>query len=179
MKKNRNAGTLVLTAAAVLLLLSLTVRTAMAYFTTYAVAQGGYPIQLGFSETEIEEVVTDKKEIQIKNVGDYDCFVRLKALVGNEYKDQLRYSEEGSEGKWTPGADGYYYYSDVLKPGESSSTLTVSFVLPEDTENFDTFNVIIVQECTKVIYQTDGTPTADWDDVAEISHSEYQTKEGA
>lgn len=177
MKNNKSKKTICLTAVALLLIMSLMVGTAMAYFTTYAVAQGGYSIKLGFSKTEIQETVTDKKEIRIKNTGDYDCYVRLKALVGDKYKDDLRYSEPGGKGRWTPNADGYYYYSDILKPGESTEQIDVTFVLPQDTETFDQFNVIIIQECAKVLYMEDGTPTADWNNIADVSQTIYKEEE--
>lgn len=179
MNNRINKRTICLTAVAVFLIAGLTVGTAMAYFTTYAVAQGGYTIKLGGTETEIEEkveLVDPMKEITIQNTGDYDCYVRLKALVGDAFKEKMKYSEPGEERKWTPGADGYYYYSDILKPGESSSQLKVSFEFPK--EELAQFNVIIVQECTPVLYEADGTPYADWNNTADVSQSFFVQEEG-
>ncbi len=45
-------------AAAIVMAGSMTAQSAMAYFTTYVKAKGGYEITLG-SETEIEEKVKD------------------------------------------------------------------------------------------------------------------------
>ena len=56
-------------AAAIVMAGSLTAQSAMAYFTTYVKAKGGYEITLG-SETEIEEKIKDMtKEITISNTG--------------------------------------------------------------------------------------------------------------
>ena len=177
MKKLKVKKTICLTAAAVALLGTLSVGTAMAYFTTYATAEGGVEIDLGFTETEINETVVDgKKEIKLENTGDYDCYVRLKALTGDAYKDSLVYSEPDAAGKWTPGADGYYYYSDIVAPAGLTSQLNVSFSFPAATleEIPADFNVIIVQENTPVLYDEEGNPYADWSKVADVSQSEYK-----
>lgn len=175
MKRSINKKTIYLAAVAVFLAAGLSVGTAMAYFTTYAVAQGGYTINLGRTETEIEEkvdLIDPRKEITLKNTGDFDCYVRLKALTGDAFKENMKYTEPGAEGKWIPGADGYYYYSEVLKPDETTAQLNVSFVFPE--EELLKFNVIIIQECTPVLYSADGTPYADWNNKADVSQSVYK-----
>ena len=82
-----------------------------------------------------------------KNTGDYDCYVRVKALAGSKYQDGLQYSD--SDGKWTPGEDGYYYYSDPIAPGESTSVLDIRI---DSKESDASFNVVVVQESTKVLY---------------------------
>lgn len=173
MKKMKINKTICLAAAAIALIGSLSVGTAMAYFTTYATAQGGVEIDLGFTETEINEtVVSGQKEIKLENTGDYDCYVRLKALTGDAYKDSLKYAEPAGEGKWTPGADGYYYYSDVVEPGGLTAQINVSFSFPEE-EPAD-FNVIIIQENTPVLYDADGMAYADWANKADVSQTEYK-----
>ena len=171
MKKNKR--TIFLTMAALVLTMSIGIGSAMAYFTTYAIANGEVEVDLGFTQTIPEEKVVDgKKEIVLKNIGDYDCYVRLKALTGNVYKDSIVYSEPNGTGKWTPGADGYYYYSDIVEPKGSSTQIDVSFAFPE-IEPAD-FNVIIIQECTPVLYDADGNPYADWSVTADVSHSIYK-----
>ena len=171
MKKNKMK--ICLSAAALVLAMSVMIGTAMAYFTTYAVAEGGVTIDLGFTDTETEEEVIDsKKQIVLKNTGDYDCYVRLKALTGNAHKDGIVYSEPEGAGLWTPGADGYYYYNGIVEAGGSTSQIDVSFVLP--TENQTDFNVIIIQECTPVLLDENGEVYADWSVKADISQSIYE-----
>ena len=171
--KKKNIKTICLTAAALVLTAGVTVGSAMAYFTTYTEAVGGVTLDLGFTKTEIgEEVVDGKKEIVLLNTGDYDCYVRLKVLTGDAYKKDIKYSEPDNAGKWTPGtaAEGYYYYADILAPGESTSQLDVSFAFPEGEAPAD-FNVIIIQESTPVLYDAVGEPYADWNGKADISQS--------
>ena len=175
MKKNIGKKTICLAMAAMFLVIGLSVGTAMAYFTTYAVAEGGYSIALGGTEVEIEEevdLVDPRKDIKIKNIGDQESFVRLKVLTGNVLKENMQCTEPGGENKWVSGNDDYYYFSDVLQPDESTTMLTVSFVFPK--EELKQFNVIIVQECTPVLYDADGMPYADWNNKADISQSVYK-----
>ena len=173
MKKNR-IKTLVLASLALILVLGLSVGSAMAYFTTYAVAEGGVEIDLGFTNTQIEEnVVAGQKQLVLTNTGDFDCYVRLKALTGDAHKDSIVYSEPGGAGLWTPGGDGYYYYSDIVAAKGSTAQINVGFAFPADEEPAD-FNVIIIQECTPVLYDADGSAYADWTVKADVSQSIYQ-----
>lgn len=175
MKNKKMMKTICLAAAGLILTSGLIVESAMAYFTTYAVAEGGMTLDLGFTETVPEETVVDgRKEILIENTGDYDCYVRIKALTGDAYKDSIVYSEPDGAGKWTPGpdADGYYYFNDIVKAGSKTTQINVGFSFPEK-EPTD-FNVIIIQESTPVLYDESGAPYADWNEVADVSQSVYQ-----
>ena len=178
---NRSSKNICLTAVALLLVLGVCVAPAMAYFTTYTTSKGNVKLELGFVQTEIEEqVVAGKKEIILQNTGASACYVRMIALTGDAYKDSILYSEPaGGDGQavsnWTPGADGYYYYRSngediVLVPGESTTQINVSFAFPEEEEPAD-FNVIIIQECTPVLYDEQGNPYADWSIQADVSQT--------
>lgn len=148
-------------AAAIVLAGSVSVQSAMAYFTTYVKAKGGYEITLG-SQTEIEEDVKDMtKEIKISNTGETDCYVRVKVFCGSQI--EISYAgavDDKGNAYWTKGDDGYWYYKDILPAGGTSEVLQAKITLPEDYK--DSFNVIVVQECTPVQYKEDGTPYADW-----------------
>lgn len=173
MKKN-TLKTICLAAVVLTLTAGITVGSAMAYFTTYVTAKGGYTVELAFTKMEItEEVEYGKKEIILTNTGQHDCYVRLKALTGDRYKDSLLYSEPGETTKWTPGADGYYYYSDIVAPEGTTTKLNVSFAFPEGEEPVD-FNVIIIQECTPVLFDENGNPYADWSVIADVTQSVYK-----
>lgn len=179
MKNKINKKTICLAAAAAVLVGSLSVGSALAYFTTYTQAEGGVVLDLGFTQTLPEEKVEDRaKQITIQNTGDYDCYVRMKALVGDDYT--ISYSEPGEEEKWMPGADGFYYYSDILaaKSGVTSRIdVDITFPEPEDGEAPD-FNVIIIQECTPVLYDNEGIPYADWNKIADVTKTIVQGEEG-
>ena len=166
--------TICLAAAAVALTGTLAVGSAYAYFTTYSEAKGNVVFELGETRTEPhEEVIGGKKIVSIENTGDYDCYIRIRAYAGNNYK--LTY-EDGGSGKWYDGKDGYWYYKDILTVGSTSKTSkTVNVILPQellkDVTDEKDLNVIVIQECTPVQYHDNGEPYADWNVTFEDSRS--------
>ena len=160
---------------ALLLVAGLLVETAMAYFTTYKVAEGGVKLNFGYAEMMLSETVNleaQQKEITVKNAGDAACYVRIKAFAGEENKDDLYYVEPGDAGKWGPGTseDGFYYYSEIVPANGSTTPIHVGFFLPEGEEAME-FNVIIIEESTPVLYDAQGEPYADWDAQADVIRS--------
>lgn len=152
-----------LAAGALLLLGSAGAGQAMAYFTTYVTAAGGHPVALGY-ETRIEEEVENMtKHIVIANTGESDCYVRVRVFSGS----QFHVSMTPGDG-WSDGGDGFWYYDGILPVGEKTSELLAAIEdIPEDYE--ETFNIIVVQECTPVLYGEDGQPYADWDRKADTT----------
>lgn len=162
---------LIMAAATLALTGTLAVGSAMAYFTTYSTAGGGVTMNMGFTETvPNEEVDENGKHITITNTGDYDCFVRVKAFAPVE----LTYN--APDGGWTDGGDGYWYYDEVLPAGETTShELNITYKFPSGDEKPEEFNIVVIEECTPVLYQEDGTPYADWNHV--ITGDSAQTAE--
>ena len=149
-----------LAAAALGLTISLSVGSAMAYFTTYAEAEGGYTVSIGSTTKTKEEFSNWTKHVQVENTGDTECYVRVKAFSGSQFP--LSYS--GEAGAWSQGEDDYWYYSQILQPGETTSELLIKIEnIPEEFK--DSFNVVVVQECTKVLYDENGNPYQDWNQV--------------
>jgi predicted ribosomally synthesized peptide with SipW-like signal peptide len=147
-----------LSLAAVILVLSLSIGSAMAYFSAYATAQGGKTIQLGATTEISEPEISDwTKHVVITSQADSQpVYVRAKAFAGSEYTLTF----ESASGKWSQGDDGYYYYSDILEGGASTEELLIHIGgIPEDTKDF---NVVVVYESTPVLYDADGNPYADW-----------------
>ena len=172
MIRKRYKKNLCLAAAALTLTASLGVGSAMAYFTTYTTASGGAPLSLGNTVTVPEEQVSDwTKHVTVRNTGETDCYVRVRVFAGDRYQDSLQYSDES--GKWTPGEDGYYYYSDIVPVGGSAEELRVHI---DNMDSEESFNVIVVQEGTPVLYDENDEPYADWDRV--LDSGDTQTQEG-
>ena len=158
----------ILASAALALTGALSVGGAMAYFTSYSTAKGKVPVNIGFTKTVPEETVDGSgKHVTIMNTGAYDCFVRVKvfSVVDVDYK--------ASEG-WRAGDDGYWYYDKVVAAGASTSELLVTFEYPKNTEEDKTeeFDIVVVQECTPVVYDEDGTAIPNWDRVITDSANE-------
>lgn len=155
-----------LSAAALLLTAAVGLKEASAYFTTYVSAGGSQIVHMG-AQTEIEEDVTDMtKHISIRNASQInDCYVRVKVFYAGPF--EVTFADRSESGNlWTYSeADGYWYYGPILPAGGTTEILDVKIGdLPEDFDR-DSFNVVVIQECTPVVYDEDGNPTADWDTV--------------
>ncbi len=175
MKKYLDKRTLCLTGAAILLAGSTAVGSAMAYFTTYATASGGAEVSLGFTQTVPEEKIYDgAKHIVIKNQGDYGCFVRVKVLTGDKYKNILDIHGDGWTKDAQPDNEGFYFYTykEMLPPDGSTAELTAEIKV-ESLESTDDFNVIVVQESTPALYDEKGNPYADWNVILDTVREDY------
>jgi hypothetical protein len=145
---------------AVALVFTARLGNAWGYFTTYAQAQGGYTIHLG-DQTEIYESFSAwTKHVAITaQEGSQPVYVRVRAFCGSAYS--LTY--EDASGLWTPGADGYYYYTDVLTQGQTTGELLVRIGdVPTELAESASLNVVVVYESTPVLYDAQGQPYADW-----------------
>ncbi len=155
MKRNRIFG--LLTVLALVMIVSQSAASSMAYFTTYVTAKGGRTISYESVKPGVEEEYENYvKSIQARNDGNMDCYARVKVLAGAEFG----ISYESDSGKWSQGDDGYWYYSDILPAGALSDVLKASIQVPEELEQ--SFDVVVAVEATPVRYQEDGTPYADW-----------------
>ena len=158
MKKIMKNKTFWLAAAAIVLAGGIQVQDILAYFTTHVGAQGGYEVQIEGGSSVIEEEVKNMtKYISLTNNGDCDCYVRVKVFSGSHVDISYSGSTKWSQSK----SDGYWYYSDILPAGSKTQTLEAKINVPK--EFTDSFDVIVVQECTPVLYKTDGSPYADWE----------------
>ena len=112
-----------------------------AFFTdkTEGVVNTFVPGELEIEQTEVFNN-NIKTNVGAKNTGDIDVFVRIK-LVGNWY--QTVDGEERLVGKnnwsvpkevlkleqdWFDGNDGYYYYKEKLKTGETTDTYLIDSI---------------------------------------------------
>lgn len=156
---------IVLFLIAFILVSTLSLKKAMGYFTTYGHAVGGYTMDLGFTDTKIhEDVDKEGKHVVIENIGDYDCYVRIKVFAADYL--EIKY-DVGKN--WEAKEDGYYYYNQVLTPKEKTSTLHIRYTLPNvSEENKDKeYNIVIIQEFTPVVYDEAGNLKENWQQVYE------------
>lgn len=151
---------------------------AMAYFTTYVEAEGGFTIELGDKTTITETFTNWEKTLIITNeAGSQPVFVRARAYYApasltvvptestgwstdlpNSFT-KISESDKTTEDNSTP----YYYYNAYIEGGKSSGPLTLKIDnLPKEVAKGDTFNVIVIYESTPVLYTDAGDPYADW-----------------
>lgn len=119
MKLLKKPRVLLVTAAAVLALAA-GAQSALAYFTTYATAKGGYTIRLGETTSLEESFANWTKRVRVSNTGSLPCYVRVRAFCGSRYT--LTFTGEG----WTEGADGCWYYNAIVPAGGASSELDIA-----------------------------------------------------
>lgn len=158
----RYGKVMVMSAAALAMTAALTIQSASAYFTTYVEASGGEVVSLGATtEIEEEQVTNLTKHVSVyNNSGVNECFVRVKVFSGNQVT-----CTPVENNNWTSGEDGYWYYGPVLGPKAKTDILDVKIELKDPEEAPDSFNVVVIQECTPVIYDEEGNPKADWNSV--------------
>jgi len=152
---------LIAAALALVLVLGASIGTTWAYFTTYATAKGGYPIELS-ERTQITETLSSwTKHVTISAADDsVPTYVRSRAFCGEEYS--LTYEGSG----WTYGGDGWYYYDAILEGGGQTEPLDIGIEgVPVDAVAGEDFHVIVVYESTRVRYNEAGEPYADWNTV--------------
>lgn len=137
---------------ALVLVLGAGVGPAMAYFTTYTTAKGGYILTYG-RETEIHEKYGERRKIiSVENKETAaPVFVRVKGFSGDAFP--LQYSGEN----WEMDEDGFWRYTLPVEGGALTGDITISISgIPEENIKDDHFNVIVVCESVPVVYTTDG-----------------------
>ncbi len=171
---------LFLAVLAIVLVLSMSIGATMAYFTTYARANGGYVIHLGYWTVINEDVEGNIKKIQISNVADpdtddglYPIFVRAQMYAGNDVVATFQgTSPPGSSPRWVPDPDGYYYYTAALYTGDTSEELDFA-VTPAANAGVrpgDPIDVLITFQSVPAVFTTGGDPdiAKAWSNQAEI-----------
>lgn len=149
-------------AAASVWIAGMHIPNAMAYFTTNVTAKGGYPLNLGTS-TSIEEQVEDMtKHIVLSNTGESECYVRVKVFCGSQFAVRgTTEVDEKNQPYWEQNeGDGYWYYKDIVPVKGKTRELLAKIEIPKDQT--ESFNIVVIQECTPVLYAADGTGYADW-----------------
>ncbi|WP_051195049.1 hypothetical protein [Pseudobutyrivibrio ruminis] len=152
---------LCIVAAAVLVVSASAVKPALAYFTATKTIEGTTKeLKIGDSIPDIHEDIDGMiKKITIMNTGEYDIFVRAKAITPDNWEAEFTPTDGWKE------KDGYYYYDKPLAPDEQTATALTLEIKPKNvSETYEVpekFNVIIVQEATKVVFDKDGNPVPD------------------
>ena len=179
---------MILAAAGVALVLTASVPSALAYFTTYVSAKGEKEVVLK-DRTTIDEPEFSNFMKTVKITADEDSepvFVRARAYkpedIGILYVDD--------SGTWRYDNDGWCYYADPISKGKSAEEFNIKigtlnenespmditgltvigkepadgtlYNIPGTGKDGDNFNVVVVYEYTPVLYDDDGNAYADW-----------------
>ena len=184
--------TALLTATAIMLVMSAVMGSAWAYFTTYTRAKGGHVLHMGHEEYDDEEFSNWLKTLNITVTKDSKpVYIRARAFSAQYplFLSENKVDEDvpGIEGvvvdsnntKWVSREnDDFIYYTDLVAPlRDKDGKLLDTAVDPlyvkinnvpknemEGAMKGDEFNVIIVYETTEVQYDSAGNPLP-WDQV--------------
>ena len=143
------------------LVLSMSVGAAHAYFTASVTPKGGYVLRIGYTPQITEDLESDKLVRLTSENGAPTVFVRARAYTGTQFQDYLAYSCE--DGSWTDGGDGYWYYMKPLEGGSSTSVLRVHVsknpnLFPAGAQPDEEANIIVVYESTPAVFTESGYP---------------------
>ena len=160
MKMNKKV--ISLAACALVLIVGLSVKPAMAYFTASVSANGKVAIAIDDTHAKITESGSGQtKVISVANTEQTPCYVRVAVIMPESIS--ATYVGEG----WSLDADGYYYYENILQPDESATELTLSIdttnALADAKLTYADFNVIVIPESARVLYDENEKPIAGWD----------------
>lgn len=134
---------------------------AAAYLTGNASASALVPVApLVLHTTLVEDVTGLQKVVTITaDEGYAPVWVRVMVLQGETFDVSV-----GGDG-WTQDGD-WWYYDEPLQPGESAKPIvaTVEDIPGGDKALADeSFNVVVIHECSPVLYNADGSEYANWD----------------
>lgn len=158
---NRRSLTVLLTLA---LLLVTTIGITVAYFSDTDYAEGKAAVVLK-QETTVDEGDGPDKQIAITNSEDGAAVVvRVQVFGPDEPLMTVT-----APAKWKKGADGWYYYTEVLAAGATTEGKIVAKIKDDLTDEEkailgDSFNVTVAHEARIAIYNGTAVITpADWD----------------
>ena len=149
MKKYINRKSILITSVALLLLVAVGTTLAYVFTKTEPVENKFNPSKVScavvengnLSENTANVVQTGKSKtnVQIKNTGDTDAYIRAAVVVnwmnedgtrawatkpvqGADYSISYNLNDNG----WVDGGDGYYYYTQPVDPGDMTNILITS-----------------------------------------------------
>lgn len=150
---------LLLALLAVIMVLSVSIGPALAYFSTYTVAEGKKTVKVVPDTTITEKTRTESQKVLfVTNSGDAPCFVRATAFAGGG----VTLGTTGGNGWAAQNSEGYWVYTSVLMPGETTAELEIPISgIPATANEGDSLNIAVVYESTTAIWRN-GAYVADW-----------------
>ena len=97
--------------------------------------------------------ISYKKEPTVKNIGNIDCYVRVKSLLPDSRVESEITIDYNLNDYTYNDIDKYYYYNKILKPGETSKPLFTSVTIHSDAKDIvlDNFDIYIYAESVQTI----------------------------
>ncbi len=150
MKNSKNR--FYLAALALILTVTISLGSTFAYFTAYDEAEGGSVVNLKHQTTIIEKLDDLNKIIGVENQGTTKVVTRVY-IAGETTNDRMKIEYDSKD--WTK-IGNYYYYNEVLDPGESTkSNITVTVTIPEEDKDKE-FDILVSEESSLIEVMDDG-----------------------
>jgi predicted ribosomally synthesized peptide with SipW-like signal peptide len=141
---------------AIALVLSLSVGLTMAYFSDYNGAKGGKGIALG-GKTELhDDYDKSQKTVVIENTGETDVIVRVAVYAPIVNETQTVTVSGDNWAKVGEGDTAYWYYTEVIPVGKSSSPLIVNTEYMLNADLGDIAEVIVTHESIQAVKDANG-----------------------
>ena len=145
-----------------IIVLSIFISTAFYAYYTYQKSIEN-TIVLAYNEIQVNEIyepplkmqkgISYKKEPTVKNIGNIDCYVRVKSLLPDSRVESEITIDYNLNDYTYNDIDKYYYYNKILKPGETSKPLFTSVTIHSDAKDIvlDNFDIYIYAESVQTI----------------------------
>ena len=145
-----------------IIVLSILISTAIYAYYTYQKSIEN-TIVLAYNEIQVNEIyepplkmqngISYKKEPTVKNIGNIDCYVRVKSLLPDSRVESEITIDYNLNDYTYNDIDKYYYYNKILKPGETSKPLFTSVTIHSDAKDIvlDNFDIYIYAESVQTI----------------------------
>lgn len=140
-----------LIAVGIILCLTVNIGFTVAYFTDYEAARGGAILHLSGQSEITEKIDGNEKVVTITNTGKTDLVVRVQAFGENV---QAKPGDAWAQG--SGDGSSWYYYTKVLKAGETTPEIRFAVSGRVDTDDPVDFDVTVVQEAERVVYTQDA-----------------------
>lgn len=131
---------------------------------------GGNTIEIveDFEPPEIIEAgISFKKDVQIKNTGPSDCYVRVKVVFTDSDMEKFCTFTDLNTTDWIyNSSDNWYYYTQSLKKEELTSSLFTNVAISNNLESYQIkdFDILLYAESFQA-YEFDNYEDA-WEEFA-------------
>lgn len=127
-----------------------------AYLATFASIEGTIAINIEKPNSKLhQEVNGNLKNISIENTGNMAIYARVKVFAPSKVKVIVSSKSNNDKLKWKQEEDGYWYYNNVILPGQTTEILEIN------VDN-NKFSPIVISETAIALYNDNGMLYANW-----------------
>lgn len=159
-KKNRKIRILAIIIATIIIL-AIAIAYRYGYFTDKESKTNN--INLGYNKIQVNENYTPPlnikkgisytKEPYITNIGNVECYVRIKSVISDSRVAEYLSLDYNTENYTYNEDDGYWYYKNIVKPGERTESLFTTVSIAEEADDIvlDGFDIYVYAESVQTI----------------------------